>query len=104
MEDKCESLTCSICFIDINSTNTVNNQIYQCNHSKDFCLYCMEKCIEKFYTCPLCRAQKKLLDYSTYSLEEKYKFLIDIINSEDCRNLNGKNYIHSLNTLIWLKT
>lgn len=90
MEEKYESLTCSICFIDINSTNIVNNQIYQCNHSKDFCLCCIKKCIEKFDTCPLCRAQKKLLDYSTYSLEEKHKFLIEIIESEDCRNLDGK--------------
>ena len=91
MEKKCESLTCSICFIDINSNNMVNNQIYQCSHSKDFCLCCIKKCIEKFDTCPLCRAPKKHLDYSTYSLEEKHKFLIEIIESKECKNLEGKN-------------
>ena len=90
MEEECKS-TCSICFIDINSNNIVNNKIYQCSHSKDFCLCCIKKCIEKFDTCPLCRAQKEPLDYSTYSLEEKHKFLIEIIESDESKNLDGKN-------------
>jgi len=90
MEEESKS-TCSICFIDININNIVNNKIYKCIHSQDFCLCCIKKCIEKFDTCPLCRAQKKPLDYSTYSLEEKYQILIDIIDSEECQHLNGKN-------------
>jgi len=85
MEGNCESPTCSICFEKINM-NFVFDDIFECIHSKDTC----SCCIEKIELCPLCRADKKHINYSNYSLEEKHKFLTEIIDSEECQNLNGK--------------
>jgi len=86
MGENCESPTCIICFHNLNTENIVHSQIFECTHSKNTCSCCIEK-IDK---CPLCRADKKHINYSNYSLEEKHKFLTEIIDSKECQNLDGK--------------
>ena len=74
-----DEFNCSICLEKINDMNYVFDDIFKCIHSHNVC----SCCIEKIDICPLCRADKKDINYSNYSLEEKHKFLIEIIESED---------------------